>query len=94
MTHDNHREDSYAKVYKIGDDEVSIDYYALHPKPGPLWIFTVKHKGIERIYMYSLRPNHILELQAARTSEQKAHFLHRHVRSSEPVKTIKRGEEK
>jgi hypothetical protein len=94
MTHDDHRQDSYAKIYKIGEDEVSIDYYALHPKPGPLWIFTIKRRGIERIYMYSLRPNHELELLAARTNEQKAHFLHRHAKASEPVKTVKRGEEK
>jgi hypothetical protein len=94
MMSDSHRPDSYARVFHVGNDEVSVDYYADQPKTGPHWIFTVKHKGVERIYKYTLRPNHILEMQAAKTNEQIARFLHHHVKSAEPVKTVKREDEK
>jgi hypothetical protein len=94
MTHDDHRQDSYAQVFHIGNAHVSVDYYADQPKPGPHWIFTIERAGIKRIYKYTLRPNHLLEMQAAKSSKQIAEFLLHHVKSAEPVKTVKRGEEK
>lgn len=90
---DESRIDSYAQVYQIGDDKVSVDYYAVEPKPGPHWIFTVERKGIKRVYKYTLRPQHILERRAARTPEAIAVFLHHHIRSAEPVKTLKRDDD-
>ncbi len=91
MIEDDDRADTYAKVFQIGTAQVSIDYYANEPRPGPAWIFTVQRGGVKRIYKYTLRPQHEEEIQSCTTDELRARFLLRHVRAAEPVKTIKLG---